>query len=108
MREIVIDGATASVRGITRHEIKAMQAEGYPISRWGVTLEVGGDSEKAEAMFDRILELGINDGPPLDLEALTPADERRLYVAIIKETYGAEDEEKNLPPSGDGTQTESE
>ena len=32
----------------------------------------------------------------------------KLWEAVLKETFGAEDEEKNLSRSGNGTQTENE
>lgn len=96
-----------NVRGLTRKELGAMNAKGFPIDRWGVHVIPGGSDEKAEQMFDEILRLGTGNGPAIDLEQLTPNDERKLYIGIMKETFGAEDEEKNLPRSGNGSQTQS-
>lgn len=106
MREIEIDGGRHKVRGLTRAEINTLAADGLPISRWGLDLNGLGSDPKAAELFDAVIKLGCVKTVKLD--DLTPAAERALMLGIIKETYGDEDEEKNLSRSGNGTQTGSE
>ena len=108
MREIEVNGRKISVRGITRYEIEKMQKDGLPINRWGITLDIDGDSAKAEQMFDAVLKIAVNGDDPVDIMAMTPAEERKLFTGIMAETFGSGDEEKNSSRSGNGTQTESE
>ena len=107
MREITIsDGRKINARGLKVAEIKDLEAQGLPVSRWGITLDPVNDPEGAGELFDVLLPLGT--GNNMDLAELTPSDQEKLVLAIIAETYGSRDEEKNLSRSGDGTQTESE
>lgn len=106
MREIEIDGSRHEVRGLTRSEIKDLSAGGYAISRWGLDLAGLGTDPLAADLFDAVVRLGCVK--PVNVEDLTPSAERALMLGIIKETYGDEDEEKNLSGSGNGTQTGSE
>lgn len=108
MREIEIDGGVRKVRGITRAEIEILAEKGYPISRWGIDLDGLGIDEKTGEMVDEVNALGCLEAGSLNFEGLTPADDRRLFLGIVTETFGARDEEKNLSRSGNGGQTENE
>jgi hypothetical protein len=108
MREIKIMGKMVQVRGIMRSEIEEMAQKGYPISRWGIGIDVEADREIVDKMFEEVLTTGVLPDLGLDLMTLTPADEHKLFTAIVAETYGSGEEEKNSSRSGNGTQTENE
>ncbi len=105
MQEVDINGTACQVRGLTRAQIIELAAAGYPITRWALDFTGLGIDLSIDAMFDSILKMGLN-GAPLDMQALTPAQESALFKAIIKETYGDPDAEKNLLKSGNTSQTE--
>lgn len=105
MREVKVMGQVFEVRGMTRGELGKMKMKGYPVTRWSIDLSGLNNDEKAEQMFDEMLTRGCSPGMPLDLEDLTPAAERVLFMAIVAETFGSEDEEKNSSKSGRPDQT---
>jgi len=108
LREINVNDIVFRVRGLKRSELSDMASNGYPITRWGIDLTGLGSDDKAAEMFDAIMDMGSTGPKNINLEDLTPAEERRIFFAIIAETFGSGDEEKNLSRSGSGTQTGSE
>jgi hypothetical protein len=105
MREIEVNGGKCQVRGLNRMELDELEKKGYPISRWQVDLGGLGRDAKANEMFDEVLNKGCVASTSIDFDALIPVEERKLFLGIIAETYGDEDEEKNLSPSGRPDQT---
>ena len=94
------------VRGLTRKEVKALREYGFYLSFYLPPLD---DPEKVDKGMEKVLELCVLDHPAF--EKLDDQDNNKstqVFSAICRETYGAEDEEKNLPRSGNGSQTEKE
>lgn len=101
MRTVEIQGRKFSVRALKRGEIKHLR-EDHGIILMALT------RNNAEEAQDRIFNMIFN---PEDLKAIDELEwqkSQELWDAILKETYGAEDEEKNLSGSGPGTQTKDE
>jgi len=102
MREIKFDDRTITVRPLTVAEVKKLADCGFGYAVCIPTLET------ANAARIRPLEIVLD---PVDLEYLENRplpDSRKVWAAIIKETYGDPEEEKNLPGTSDGTQTAKE
>jgi len=99
MREVEINGTIFEVRGLKRKEIKKLRKDGIVLT--------GLDAEKADIAMDLIFELLFANQIEL-IDDMENADALKLWVAVMRETYGASDEEKNLQTSGNGIQTESE
>ncbi len=94
MRIIEIPGREVEVRGLKRKEIKALKEYGYYRSRF---TPPGGDAEPEalDAAMDAVIDKILTKD---DLKALDDCEPRwtsEVWLAIIKETYGAADEEKN-------------
>jgi len=94
------------VRGLTRKEIKELKPNGFFLGFYNPPV---GDLEKMDEGIERVLDLCVLDKEKFeDLENENYFKTLQVFRAICAETYGAQDEEKNLPTSGDGTQTEKE
>ena len=107
MREVdMSNGTVVSVRGLMIGEINDLARQGLPITRWGIDFDPRADPAAADELFNTLLPLAI-DGE-VNADELTPMDEQRIFMALIRETYGSRDEEKNWLRSGNGSQTESE
>lgn len=100
MREITKSDTTFRVRGLTRGELKELRAEGYNLS--ALTLDI------AEEAVDRTFQKVFTVEEIRILDALPNTDNMEIWRALLDETYGSKGEEKNLQPSGAGTQTPSE
>jgi len=87
VREIKVD-----VRGLTRREIKDLDADGLKLDEVGA-IE---DLEEREAARDRVLKLAAPDLDPLDL---SPAECMELYVLVTRLTYLGDGELKNFAES---------
>lgn len=112
MREVKIGGKTYHARSLKRRERVEHKLDDYGYGRFFYsppeTPEGKIDRERAEKGIDLVLELVFG------LDAMSEIDEAdgmnglaAAHMGIIKETYGAKDEEKNLPQSGAGPQTTS-
>lgn len=94
------------VRSLTRKEVKSLKAFGFYLSFYSPPIH---DPELVDEGIEKVLDLCV-----LDQEAFAALEESdhiktmEVFSGITKETYGARDEEKNLPTSGNGSQTESE
>jgi len=100
MREIKRSDTTFKVRALTRGELKQLRAAGYNLSN--LTLEI------AEEAVDAAFEMVFSKSEIQDIDALPNTDAMEIWRALLAETYGSQDEEKNSPTSGAGTQTPSE
>jgi len=105
MREITLPGGnTIQVRGLKRKEMREFKKYGYHISRYRPPEDLDLADEGMEKVLERMLKAE-------DLALLDELENRHtsaVWFAIIKETYGAPDEEKNSLASGSGEQTKSE
>jgi hypothetical protein len=97
MREVKLsDGSTREVGPLTRAQMKSMADMGIDARGFGPT------GAQFDAAFNSILATQFSDK---DLDALPFPDCRELFFGIVKETWGAQDEEKNLSGSGPSDQT---
>jgi len=87
MRTITLSTGPADVRPLTRGEIKQGADIGFGALQFKLTVE----------NFDATLDYAL--GTQLSQEAIdkmSAPDARKFFQAIIAETWGSEDEEKNL------------
>jgi hypothetical protein len=110
MKEIVIGGKTFNVRGIRLKERRANDLDAYGYGRFiyspPTTEDKKLDQAKAEQGMDKVLGLVFSAE---QIEQIDLAGGQRgldsCWLEIVKETYGARDEEKNSSRSGSGTGT---
>lgn len=99
MRKVTLsDGRDLVVRPLKRAEIKS----GIDIGLGYMAVNLTGEN------FDAALDYCL--GCQFDAEALDEMgapDLRKIFKAVIDETWGSGEEEKNSGPSGSGSQTES-
>jgi hypothetical protein len=112
MSEIKIGGSIFKVRGIRLKERRENKLDDYGYGRFiyspPTTPEGKIDQVKAEEGMDKLLSIIFTRE---EFEALDLAGGQRgldrAWLEIIRETYGARDEEKNSSRSGSGTATPS-
>lgn len=93
------DGSNVFVRSLLRSEMAALQAHGFYLMSYRPPLE---DPEMAEKGIVAAVSTQFAESVQ---ETWTNRDMRRVFLGIIRETYGDLGEEKNLPTSGPGDQT---
>lgn len=86
MREVTIEGKTFEVRPLKRREVKELRKQGFKMERI--------DQDKMEDHLDTILEM-IFPGRIAELDELAPKHVNHIFEHILKESFGARDEEKN-------------
>lgn len=114
MREVKIDGLDkpVKVRSIKRNEqVGGLDEYGYHLLFYSPPTKPDGtiDREKTEKGMDMVIDALIG---PETAKAIDDTDGgskalHRVWLEIIKETYGDKDEEKNSSPAGNGTPTPS-
>ena len=87
MRELKLEGQIFEVRGLKRKEVKALNREGFNL----VELDIG----NADEAMDRVFECVFSKAEIKKIDDLENKNAIELWRAILKETYGAVDEEKN-------------
>jgi len=87
MRELKFESHVFEVRGLKRKEVKALNKEGFNLS----SLDIG----NADEAMDRIFECVFSKAVIKKIDELENKNAIELWRAILKETYGAVDEEKN-------------
>lgn len=90
-------GRQFNVRGLTRGEVKALRADGVDL------LDI--TRTNSEEALDRVLKLVLSDHEYDALDGMLYRVSMDVFEAVLKETFGSRDEEKNLSWSGPGTQT---
>ena len=100
MREVEIGGQKFDVRSLKRKEVKELIGAGMNPSSLPV--------EKADECMDKVFSYVFTKDQNKQIDELDQKDAMALFAHVLKETYGAKDEEKNLLTSGDGEQTKSE
>ncbi|MCP3943226.1 MAG: hypothetical protein GY710_17300 [Desulfobacteraceae bacterium] len=100
MKTIPIDNRNIPVRPLTRGEIKELKEYGFTIFGCAPTLETA--DESVEKVFNFVL----HEDDIKYLDTLPNRNSVAVWKEIIKETYGAEEEEKNSQGTSDGTSTE--
>ena len=93
------------VRGLTRAEIRGFKKYGFYFSYYSPPVL---NMDLVDEGIETVMELCVLDSAALKvLEEQPHKKTMEVFGGIVKETYGAVDEEKNLPTSGNGSQTES-
>lgn len=101
MREILKSDTVFKVRSLTRGEIKQLRSEGFELLNL--------TRENADAALERAFEMIFTEDEIRILDALENSPHiMEIWIALLAETYGHKDEEKNLSRSGAGTQTAGE
>lgn len=81
------------VRPLTRAEVRGLrEANLYPVNQ-----------ENLDRTIDAVMEAVLSPAERAEIEALPWKEGARFFHEVMKETFGAADEEKNSPPSGTGT-----
>jgi len=88
MREVQIEGHTFQIRGLRRGELKALRRDK------GITL-LDLDLQNVEEAQDIVFDMVLSEEDVKTLDGLENAAALKVWQAILKETYGAGDEEKN-------------
>lgn len=81
------NGTSIDVRGLLRREKREMKAAGMNLDNLPLA--------KADEALDRVLELTVADDVRAMLEDLPNSDSMAIWNAVMKETHGVKDEEKN-------------
>ncbi len=96
MRTVTLpNGHEIEVRGLKRKEIKPLKKYGYFRSRFVPVIDDGDDGQGLDEAVDAVLDKVLSKD---DLKALDDCEPRwtnEVWLAVIKETYGAPEEEKN-------------
>ncbi len=101
MRDVKIDDTlTMSVRGLTRNEVKNFKETGFNLAN--------PDPETADGMLDMILETTLTEEQVKILGDKPYRCTTDVFKAVMKETFGAPDEEKNSSATLSGEATGSE
>lgn len=94
------------VRALTRAEVKSLKQYGFYLSFYSPPID---DMDLVDKGIEKVLEMAVEDKDAFSaLENQGHYKTTQVFSAICKETYGARDEEKNLPTSGNGSQTNGE
>jgi len=102
MSEITVSQKKFSVRSLTRGEIKSLKNCGYTYFGCLPTIEQANDA------IDKVFKMQFTNKELLFLDKCTNKEARSLWEEILKETYGAKDEEKNSQSTSDGSSIEKE
>jgi len=106
MSEIEIAGTLFNFRPLKRKETKKLRRDGLLIRNLPALFEK--DPDKLDELMDRVFDCMFSKDEIAQIDEMSERQAGELFTAIYKETYGAPDEEKNLLPSGNGAQTETE
>jgi hypothetical protein len=90
------------IRSLKRKEIRALTHCGYNYLGCVPAMETAQDS------VDLALEMVMSEEDLAFIDECPAAATQDLWRAVLKETYGSKDEEKNSSATGSGTTTESE
>jgi len=94
------------VRGLTRKELREFEKYGFYFSYYSPPIL---DMKLTDEGIDKVMELCVLTPEALEgLEQAPHSKTMEVFGGIVKETYGAKDEEKNSPGSGNGSQTQNE
>ena len=92
------------VRPLTRKQVRELKPNGFRLSYYT------GEAETPELLdegYEKVIKWGVVNMEAYEaLEGEPLQKSSQVFFAIVAETYGARGEEKNLPTSGNGTQTE--
>ena len=87
MREIMLGDYTFKVRSLKRKEVKQLKKDGFNLADLA--------PQNADDAMDRAFELAFSPEEVTLIDDLSNSEALAIWVALIKETFGAADEEKN-------------
>lgn len=87
MRTIEIDTHKYEIRALKRKEVKQLRKNGYILTAL--------DPKTAEDAMDIVFEMVFTSEQLTQIDEMPNPDALKLWSGILKETYGAPDEEKN-------------
>jgi len=87
MREITVEGRHFLVRGLTRGEVKALKTDGINLLDLSMA--------SADDAIDAVFEIVFDEDTRRAIDGMVNSAAMSLWQAVLKETYGAGDEEKN-------------
>ena len=97
MKSIKVNGRSFEIRALTRGEIKKLKDLGYSCFGCVPSMDQSIDAQ------DKCLEMMLDKKQMAFLDLCSNKDVTKLWTEILKETYGAPDEEKNLQSTSDGS-----
>ena len=100
MRDIEIANKVLSVRGLKRKEIKKLKKDGINLGDLKL--------EQIDDVLDTIFPMVFSKKDVELIEDAAYKESVKVWTAILEETFGSKDEEKNSPKSGAGSQTKKE
>ena len=102
MPEIIINDQAIGIRALTLGEIKQLKDCGYSWAGCSPSFDQAGPA------MERCLDQVVDASGMAVLETLEMAEVRTVWREVLKLTYGASDQEKNLLSASDtsGTKTE--
>ena len=89
------NGHEIEVRGLKSREIKPLKQYGYHRSRFVPVLSDDGGIDGLDEAVDAVLDKVLSKDDFKALDDCEPRWTNEVWLAVIKETYGAPDEEKN-------------
>ena len=101
-REVEIGPRTIKVRPLTKYEVKCLKDCGYSF------FQCIPRKETAEEAVEKALELVLDKDTVEWLETRSMKENLEVWTAILKETYGSGEEEKNSESTSNGSATETE
>lgn len=102
MGEITMKGKKVFMRSLTRGEIKQLKKYGYTI--FGCVP----DFDQSSDAMDECFKLVLSEDQIAYLDSVPNKKVIDVWKEILAETYGSQDEEKNLSGVSDGTQAKKE
>ncbi len=99
MRTVTVEGFEFEIRAMTRGEIKHLKDYGY--SYFGCVPSM----DNAIEAQDKCLEMQLDKEQMKLLDDCSAKSGTQIWTEILKETYGAADEEKNSQSTSSGTRT---
>ncbi len=100
MRTVTIDGQDFEIRPLKRKEIKQLKANGFNLAAL--------KAEKADDAMEAVFEMVFDVDERRAIDEMIQSQALKLWKAVLMETYGSGDEEKNSSRSGTGSRTDKE
>lgn len=97
MRKVNLDGEQIEVRGLKRKEVKALNREGIYLTEL--------TPRQAEEAMDKVFDMVFSEAELARIEEAPNVAVMDVWQGVLKETYGAPDEEKNFRRPGPGQRT---
>ena len=95
MRTITVNDHSLTIRALTPKEKRELKAAGFPIHRFGIDFDRLNDPKLADRLFDAIYQILFSPEQIQIILDFEPKEEREIFLAVVAETYGSQDEEKN-------------